>query len=528
MLITETKLKYSTSVHLNNCIPPKYKYFHVPRPDSDRAGGVGIITRLEFLPTIKTITNIVIKSFEYIAVQINIQGRKLLLINIYRPPLKSTKNFLRDFPLFLQHVNTFEMKCIITGDFNIRVNDTKRKTTEQYLQLLNDFSLQNSVNVPTFGSGNTLDLVLDNYVDPIVQNINVSKEYTFSDHYLVKFDINIIFVPNKIKKEIKFRVYSEANKTAFFEFLEVELKRSLTHIDDPTEFMTVLNHILENAEEQFFPLQTKIITERSDADWYDKECRLAKTECRKVERLVQKFLRLQKITGNFNENDIKELKAAWRNVIKNFNQLISFKKKAYYTEKFQAYLINPRATYGLVAHLLGKKGDKILPTWSKTDPCKFVNEFNLYLQNKVANIRKEIISVSPDIFAQLRTHTVNGPNMTSFAPINENDMLKFITKCKLTHSPNDKIDFTKLKLDFLKDTMLKQINNCFLFGKFPETEKEGIITPILKNGALDSEFFACYRSITNIPAPPKLAEFAMHDLDSRELIPELHPNFGVS
>ena len=89
------------------------------------------------------------------------------------------------------------------------------------MQLFNDFSLQNSVNVPTFGFGNTLDLVLDFYVDPIVQNVYVNKMYVkgihVSDHYLVTFDINIIFVPIKSRNKL-FRVYSEAKKLHFLNF----------------------------------------------------------------------------------------------------------------------------------------------------------------------------------------------------------------------------------------------------------------------------------------------------------------------
>ena len=39
-LVTETKLRHATSVHLRNCTPPSFTYRHIPRPKSSNAGGV--------------------------------------------------------------------------------------------------------------------------------------------------------------------------------------------------------------------------------------------------------------------------------------------------------------------------------------------------------------------------------------------------------------------------------------------------------------------------------------------------------
>ena len=534
MLITETKLNFATSLHLKNCTPPKFKYFHIPRTDSDRAGGVGVILRDNFLPALKRPENeLKINSFEYIIVEININGRKMHLINIYRPPSKSIKCFLSDFSLLMQYINAFNIKCIITGDFNIRVNDTTKKSSGQFLQLLNDLSLQNCVKVPTYGSGNTLDLVIDNYVSPLVQDITVSKDYSFSDHYMVRFEINIKFVPNKSKKLIEFRKYSESNIASFFQFLETELRKALCQISDPSEFMVILNNLIDEGNDLFFPLQSKTITERPEADWYDTDCRIAKTECRKVERLVEKVEKLKRKGYPINDNDIADLKSAWRCVISSFNKLISAKKKSYYIDKFQAYLRDPRATFGIVAHLLGKRGEKILPAWAKSDPAKFVNEFNNYLQNKIANIRDDIKSINSDIFSEFGINVPTGHGLETLQPIDENDILNYIAKCKLTNCPNDKINFNKIELHSFKDIMRELINICFASGKFPESEKEGIIYPRLKSNDMDADSFASYRPVTNITVLSKIIEIAINNrlneyLMSCNLIPEFQSAFRAN
>ena len=492
---------------------------------------MGIILKSNLSPTLVRIPQLKITSFEFIAVDIRAQSRKLTILNIYRPPDKSIKTFLSEFSRLLQHLSPCDTLLIITWDFNIHVNDSSKKSTENFLTLIHDFALENCVSIPTYKSGNTLDLILDNSISPIVQNVDASEVFTFSDHYLVTFCIAIAAVPNKIQKLIKFRSYSENAKNEFLGFMETKIKSLLQYCNIATDLMEALNSLLTEGNDEFFPIQTKSITQKADADWYDKNCRLAKRECRKVERILTKLKKMKENGANISDDELNDLKSAAKEVFKEFKKLTDQSKREYYISKFTQYLKNPKATYGIIAHLLGKKEEKILPSAAMIDPLKFVNDFNQYLHDKISNIQMEIDLLCLNTFEKpRRQHTQEIKPLIEFKSIDNDDMDRYISRCKLTKCALDKVDFTKLELGFIRDIMIKIINAAFLSGEFPETEKESIVIPKLKNGALDHELPSSYRPVNNTTSPSKLAEIGMLEqlnehLTANDILPEYQSGF---
>ena len=64
---------------------------------------------------------------------------------------------------------------VIAGDFNIHVNKKNEKSTIEFLDILNTFSLVQSISTSTHKSGNTLDLILHNPEFLNVNNIEVVR-----------------------------------------------------------------------------------------------------------------------------------------------------------------------------------------------------------------------------------------------------------------------------------------------------------------------------------------------------------------
>ena len=64
---------------------------------------------------------------------------------------------------------------------------------------------------------------------------------------------------------------------------------------------------------------------------------------------------------------------------------------------------------------------------------------------------------------------------------------------------------------FLKPHFLELIKDVLETGVFPQSEKNGIIYPILKSHDLDLENLANYRPITNISYIAKLIETGMYE-----------------
>ena len=63
-------------------------------------------------------------SFEHLDVSVLIRSTKVRLILIYRPPEKSSAEFLREFSSLLESTSTVSSALVITGDFNLYVDVT--------------------------------------------------------------------------------------------------------------------------------------------------------------------------------------------------------------------------------------------------------------------------------------------------------------------------------------------------------------------------------------------------------------------
>jgi len=92
-------------------------------------------------------------SFESLSVTLQLSHSKLLVFNIYRPLPSSTYSkpfsvFLDDFSSFFSFAATTPHEFIITGDFNIHLDNPVDTLTSQFLSLLSSFNLSQHVHFP--------------------------------------------------------------------------------------------------------------------------------------------------------------------------------------------------------------------------------------------------------------------------------------------------------------------------------------------------------------------------------------------
>ena len=73
---------------------------------------------------------------------------------------------------------------IISGDFNLHVEDSKNEHVQQFNDILDSFGLKQNVMEDTHIHGHTLDLVITKSNDSILQSCTVSDP-GLSDHYAV-------------------------------------------------------------------------------------------------------------------------------------------------------------------------------------------------------------------------------------------------------------------------------------------------------------------------------------------------------
>ncbi|KAI2650621.1 G-protein coupled receptor 84 [Labeo rohita] len=125
-------------LNLNMCALPDYTY-------TDQPQTTGKVT----LPCFP--------SFECLAFKLNSYS-PILVLNIYRSP-KLNPVFFSEFTELLTLTSAICSAIVLTGDFNIHVDNQICKNTVCFMKILECFNLTQYVNCPTHKHGHTLDLV---------------------------------------------------------------------------------------------------------------------------------------------------------------------------------------------------------------------------------------------------------------------------------------------------------------------------------------------------------------------------------
>ena len=174
--LTETWINpNTTSAQLFDSIPHGFTLISNPRPVSSSCTSsvVGGGTATAFLIrepfTLISSPEATFKSFEMSIVTLKLPHSKLSLFNIYRPPSSSSvksrdsssfSQFLDDFQTLISFISTSPHDFLITGDFNIHVDDLTDSNALQFISLLDLANLTQHVSFPTHRLSHTLDLVI--------------------------------------------------------------------------------------------------------------------------------------------------------------------------------------------------------------------------------------------------------------------------------------------------------------------------------------------------------------------------------
>ena len=80
--------------------------------------------------------------------------------------------FFDEFTTWLYYKDNNDL--LILGDFNFHVNKPNSPNAKQFLTIIDNFNLTQTVNQPTHSSGNTLDLIITSNTH-MVSNILVDR-----------------------------------------------------------------------------------------------------------------------------------------------------------------------------------------------------------------------------------------------------------------------------------------------------------------------------------------------------------------
>ena len=171
--VTETWLKQTdiNSMAHREVPPQGYNIISHSRPDDRPGGGVAIVYRDNVKVKDHTETNL-FSIMEYMNASICLNISTINLYIIYRYPASRVIDFCNELTSLLEeNVNTDRGTLILTGDFNIHMDNSTHPDTNTFIDTLDGLDLRNHVNFLTHKLNHHLDLFIDTISSPILSGV---------------------------------------------------------------------------------------------------------------------------------------------------------------------------------------------------------------------------------------------------------------------------------------------------------------------------------------------------------------------
>ena len=192
--LTETWIRDDDTAAETQMCPPGYKEISVPRSNR-QGGGIAIVYR-DFI-TIHRNNTYDYTTMECSDFAVSLPGLSINMAVIYRPPDKPVHAFVNDFLDYMERNINSTDKLLLTGDFNIHVNDPESTDTNTFLDVLDSFGIRDHISFQTHHFNNTLDLDITPCNETFIENSTPGR--LFSDHNIVYFNIVTFKQPNAIQ-----------------------------------------------------------------------------------------------------------------------------------------------------------------------------------------------------------------------------------------------------------------------------------------------------------------------------------------
>src|SRR5688572_30129279 len=191
----------SSNPHISDCIPRGYSLQNFPRTTSSAKSAIiscGVSAFLVREPAVVlNSSRHSFRSFECSSTTLRLASDLLTVFNIFRPPTSSAYSskpsvFLDEFGSLLSLAATTPSpnEFLLTGDFNIHVDNPSDSLGSDFLNLLSSANLIQHVNFPTHIKNHTLDLVITSASSLLSPKLSHSV-LNITDHYLIMADLEI-------------------------------------------------------------------------------------------------------------------------------------------------------------------------------------------------------------------------------------------------------------------------------------------------------------------------------------------------
>ena len=492
---SETWLRKGDSSKISEIKELGYLIRHVSRPG--RGGGVAIAFKKTISITQKY--NKSFKSFEHIECLLKSPtNENLRIICIYRPGTAlntNIANFCDDFNDYLNNLIQKNGKLLIVGDFNIHVEDKNHPDTIKFFSVLEQHKLKQHIEKPTHICNGTLDLVLtrdlvNERLD--IDNIQVIKTSTTSDHFLIKFKCHFQHQKLTKRKIITGRKVHDINIDQFKSDILLSDLNKPDVFCDIDHAIDLYNQELSRLLDKHAPLFEMIITDNKPK-WMNAQCKKARFHRRKLERIKD-------------SQKTEESKKAYNIACKDAAMVINTARDSYYRKELSLCEKDKKKTYSIVNHLMDKSiYSSICP--KNQDDSVTSEDMKNHFVNKVNDIYKEIEKEDP-CRALTPSPNFEGNLLETFSPIDELELTETLSNLNKKECELDPIPVKLLMqcIPELGSILLFIVNSSLVTGKVPQALKEALVRPTAKDVNGDLDDYSNYRPISNLPLLSKIVE----------------------
>ncbi|XP_072039182.1 uncharacterized protein [Amphiura filiformis] len=392
--------------------------------------------------------------------------------------------FLDEFSSLLESVIATPIRLLITGDFNVHVDDCNDRDALAFLNMLDLCGLQQHIVGSTHKKGHTLDLIISRKDEDLVSSPSIHRGLP-SDHHAVRCFVNIAR-PGLSVKHVESRRLRGVDTDAFIDDIRASPLLSAPAPDLESlvkEYSSSLTGVLNTHA----PLRKRTVMLRPHAPWYSDALREAKQEKRRRER---KWLKSRLSVDKEYFKDQCDL----------YKDLLYKAKTDYH--RTQISQTDSKDLFRVVDKLSNPKVDQALP--SHDCPKSLGDSFANFFADKVTRLRGSLASnvATPNVVKDC-IHS-----FSEFSSVTEGDVFKIIKSASTTSCSLDPLPVVLFKtcLPELLSTITTIVNESLKTGVVPSSLKHAVIRPLLKKAGLDHNVYANYRPISNLPFLGKVIE----------------------
>ena len=208
------------------------------------------------------------QSIECSDFRLDVPSQCINLFIIYRPPNRKFQQFLNDLHDYTENNINTTGKLILTGDFNIKINNETNHDTTKFLDFLESIGLVNHAHFGTHCQENTLDLVISSEQNYLVHN--PTKGCLFSDNNFVHYNLQINSKPQK-KLQNNYQKVKAIDPIDFSANITWSLTKVDLHNLHLSGCLKLYNDLLTETINKHAPKKTKTVSNRKRIPWFSDE-----------------------------------------------------------------------------------------------------------------------------------------------------------------------------------------------------------------------------------------------------------------